>query len=166
MEQQTYESQSNEPWVIPSFDDSNKSFELIDPGMYTLVLNEVGAPQAVASQYDPTGKKRRAQFTFKVVGDEHWDGYEINMWMNISMNEKSTLYPFVKAILGETLDHATSVQPSMLTGRRFKGMVVHQEPNASGQIWPTIKTPIPFRSSSRVSSGDVGSGEDLSDAPF
>lgn len=142
---QTYEASPIEPWEIPSFEDSNKAFDLIDEGVYTLVLAEVGPPQPVSEKYDTTGKKRRAQFKFKVVDDEDWEGYEINMWMNISMNEKSVLYPFVKALMGDDFNTSMSIQPGLILGRRMRAMVAHGEPNAEGKVWATIKSPLAIR---------------------
>lgn len=175
---QTYEEMAPEPWVIPSFEDSNKEFELIDPGLYKLMLIDVGQPMPVSPQYDPTGKKRRAQFTFKVVDDPDWEGYEINKWMNISMNKKSALYPFVAAILGGELQPNQAIQPNMLVGKVFQATVVHGEPNGEGKIWPEIQSPIPVRerrgrSGSRQTTVedvqqqfDAEESEDLNAVPF
>src|SRR5690606_7205452 len=98
------ENAVNEAWDIPSFEESNQAFELPDEGYYRLRLMAVGQPEPVLAQYDPTGTKKRAMFTFQI--EENGDpndqniGILVRKWFTISMNEKSSLYPFIKAMKG------------------------------------------------------------------
>ena len=155
-------------WEIPSFEESNKAFELIDEGVYILTLASVDEPVKVLPKYDPSGKKYRARFVFEVVsdvtGDTAWEGTKVSMYYTLTMNEKSNLYPVAKALLGGQVDPGQRITPTMLIGKRMQAMIAHGEPNDNGDVWPTIKSPMALRGKRQTTIEDVA--ETMDGVPF
>lgn len=104
-----------------------------EQGPYVLELVSVGDPQP--NTYNP--KMPRYQFTFRIVGGD-WEGFEVRKRMTLSMNEKSHLAPFAKALLGADYADDESVEISNLIGRRCQATIVHSDPDEKGRIWPNI----------------------------
>lgn len=148
------DQQTVQEWSIPSFDESNGGFDLPDEGFYKFELASVGEPEAVSPQYDPTGQKRRALFTFKIKSDEEDmnHGLAVRRWFTISMNEKSALYPFIKAMKGGKIDAAERINPHRLLGATFNAVVTH-ETKEDGRVFPKIESPTVDRNSTHNSGG-------------
>lgn len=158
-------------WEIPSFEESNKAFELIDEGFYIVRLDSVDDPVKVLPKYDPSGKKFRARFVFEVIsdvtGDTTWAGIKVSMYYTLTMNEKSNLYPVAKALLGGQVDPGQRITPDMLIGNQMQCMIAHGEPNDNGDVWPVIKSPAALRR--RTTTQDVAQtfdAETMGDVPF
>lgn len=158
-------------WEIPSFEESNKAFELIDEGVYILTLASVDEPVKVLPKYDPSGKKYRARFVFEVVsdvtGDTAWAGTKVSMYYTLTMNEKSNLYPVAKALMGGQVDPGQRITPTMLIGKQMQAMIAHGEPNDNGDVWPVIKSPMAIRR--RTTTQDVAQtldAETMNEVPF
>ena len=144
--QQAYDAVQPVVWDIPSFEESNQAFELPDEGYYKFQMKDVGDPEPVLAQYDPSGTKKRALFSFQIIpmgendqpDDNH--GIVVRKWFTVSMNEKSSLYPFVKAMLGGKIDPAQRINPRNLIGKTFMGVVQHEE-KTEGKVYPNITAP-------------------------
>lgn len=136
-------------WDIPSFEESNKEFERIEEGSYILRLVEIGEPEKLLEKYDPSQKKRRAKFSFEVVsdifGDQTWAGYALNTWYTLTMHEGGNLYPVAKALLGGKLNEQMRIQPSMLVGKTMQATIINGKPNEKGDVWPQITAPVAVR---------------------
>ncbi len=142
-EENVTEGNSTQSWEIPSYEESNQmEFELVDEDTYTMELTDIGTPEV--SQFDPTGKKLRSQFTFTIRDDQDWEGQTLKAWYNLTLNERSSLYPVAKALMGGDLDPKVRITPDMLKGKQMKGVVVHKQDD-QGRMWPRINSALPIR---------------------
>lgn len=147
--------------VDTSFDwgtvsDYNPDTELIPEGVYTFELAAKGEDEPVNPTYDPSGKKKRAKFTFVVVDDEDYEGKLVHQWWNISLHERAPLRKVVDALMGGRLDKDTRVTAEKLLGRRMKATLRHEPSKSSpDKIYPKLESPLPLRKRKSATDDDV-----------
>lgn len=155
METQTIQMFDSSDWSLGSTADYEGGGPLLPLGNYTLELIGKGPDEPQKPEYDPEGKKRRAQFTFEVVEDtnDHVDdagnpvsyvGTRIKPFYTISLHEKSKLRPVVEALMGGKLQRDQRVGADLI-GRRMKATIQHGTAESTGKPYAYIAAALPVR---------------------
>lgn len=112
----------------------------------------------------------QSQFLFRCLSfdAEHptpdkYVGEEVRMFLTLSMNEKSNMYPVIKALFGGQVDPGYQPDPADLVGRMCKATVKFGKPKEDGTRWPTLDA---FRPARGVSNRPTAASTDTDDVPF
>jgi hypothetical protein len=165
-----------------SVDDYNQQpeFVLPDPDVYTVELVKKHPTTKVKPEFNKSDKdKYQARFDFKIVDDPDFD-QTIPMWMNITLNEKSTLLPWVEALAGFKLqptDHigwedgtwqdadGNEFRTVGLGGKRCRATLSHYT-NKAGKTYAKLTGPIPIRKTRKAKDAVEGPPSGNDDVPF
>lgn len=132
-------------------------YELVPEGPYVLELVGKGEDEPVAKEWNPTGKKMRARFTFKVVDDPDYEGKTVSDFFTISLHEKAPLYGVVKALLGGKVPADVRITKELLIGKRMQAMVEHRQSKSNpDRSYAKINAPTPVRQRKGDASTEAG----------
>lgn len=130
--------------TVRDFSGTGEKFEYPVEDTYTFEFVEKGPDEPVAEKYNPNGNKFKARFTFRIVGDEDYEGTDIYQWYTLSLNEKSNLRPVVEALLGGPLTAGQEITSEALIGKRMKAMLKHRK-TEEGKVYVRLEGAIPVR---------------------
>ena len=88
-----------------------------------------------------------------LVDDEDWEGFVLKQYINISLNDKSALRPFVEAMLGRDLEAKEKIgwrdNPATNTtgigNLRFRA-ILKEDRKEDGRVFGRLDSPLPLKS--------------------